>query len=178
MHNTLVLVTLSILVFVTGVASAQQEAITILNPIEPDQTEIDVSGHVDPDQIEVAHELIEILNSVRGNLGLQGLEFNPLLTKAAQVHVDDMAANHYFSHASLDNRNAGHRIRRQGYFYDDYAENLVQRWDISPLGAFNQLWASPNHQPTMVDPDYDEVGIAFAKSTTGEVYYALILGKR
>ena len=149
-----------------------------MSPIEPSENTQQHSGHTDPIQIEVANSIRALINEARMQAGLQPLKFHTQLTQAAQAQCDDMANNAYFSHEASDNSNAGHRIRRQGYFYQDYAENLVQRWDISPMEAFEQLCASPKHQPTLVDPNYDEIGIAISKASSGEVYYAVILGKR
>ena len=165
MRIIITFITFVTILFAAGISSAQEYA--------PDAT-----GHSDPVQIQVAHEMINIINGIRTQMGQYPLVFNPQLTAAAQGHVNDMAVNHYFSHTSIDGRSAGDRIRQAGYHYAWYGENLAQRWDITGAGAFDQFWNSPPHQAIMIDPNYREAGIAFAVSDTGEIFYALVLGVR
>ena len=171
MSKYVIFSTIISLFFVINIAAAQEESVAHAAPT-------DVSGHVDPVQIQQAHEIMGILNEVRAQMGLQPVSFNAHLTYAAAGHVNDMAVHNYFSHTSLDGRRASDRIRATGYRYVWYGENLLQQWSIDSFAAFNNLWASPDHQAMMIDGRYNEFGLAFAVSDTGAVFYGMILGTR
>lgn len=59
--------------------------------------------------------LIRLINEKRKSNGLSALAIDPRLVAAAQGHADDMAANNYLNHTSLDGRTWVNRIITQGY---------------------------------------------------------------
>ena len=65
------------------------------------------------DRETVLHDLPE-LHAVLTE-GLAPLEFNKKLYEAASGHTEDMIANNYYSHDSIDGRTYAERIRESGY---------------------------------------------------------------
>ncbi|MEZ4583721.1 MAG: CAP domain-containing protein, partial [Caldilineaceae bacterium] len=58
-----------------------------------------------------AQQVLTLVNQTRANNGLAPLALNPLLVSAAQSHVDDMVANHLYSHTGSDGSSVRARAR-------------------------------------------------------------------
>jgi uncharacterized protein YkwD len=104
---------------------------------------------------------VELLNAYRGELGLAPVTLNSALGAAAEYHSADMAANNYFSHYLFDGTDAGQNIQNFGYTAFPYAENIAAGMATAQevlVGWQN----SPEHNATMTDPQYTEVGIGRA----------------
>jgi hypothetical protein len=113
------------------------------------------SGYA-PDAEEWA--FVELVNAYRGQLGLGPLTLNYELGAAAEYHSVDMAMNNYFGHYALDGTDAGTNIQNFGYTGFPYAENIAAGMATAQevlIGWQN----SPEHNATMTDPQYTEIGI-------------------
>src|SRR5215218_1395661 len=113
------------------------------------------SGYA-PDSEEWA--FVELLNAYRGGLGLAPVTLNAELGGAAKYHSVDMATNNYFDHYLFDGTDAGTNIQNFGYTGFPYAENIAAGMATAQevmIGWQN----SPEHNATMTDPQYTEVGI-------------------
>jgi hypothetical protein len=113
------------------------------------------SGYA-PDSEEWA--FVELLNAYRGELGLAPVTLNAELGGAAKYHSVDMATNNYFDHYLFDGTDAGTNIQNFGYTGFPYAENIAAGMATAQevmIGWQN----SPEHNATMTDPQYTEIGI-------------------
>lgn len=105
--------------------------------------------------------------------GLAPLKFNEKLYKAAAGHTEDMIANIYYSHNSLDGRTYGGRIRESGYLaavcgeslgmvafqnFMDTAEAVRTIFESIFLGELNP---ETTEDRNILNPDITEAGIAF-----------------
>jgi uncharacterized protein YkwD len=104
------------------------------------------------------------LNQIRRSHGLVPLKLNSALTAAATQHSDEMLADGYFAHASVDGSAFWKRIAKYypsaGYQNWSVGENLL--WDGGPLGPKGalDLWmASPDHRANILDPSWREIGV-------------------
>ena len=116
------------------------------------------SGYA-PDAEEWA--FVELLNAYRGELGLAPVTLNSELGAAAEYHSVDMATNNYFDHYLFDGTDAGTNIQNFGYTGFPYAENIAAGMATAQevlIGWQN----SPEHNATMTNPQYTEVGIGRA----------------
>lgn len=105
------------------------------------------------------------LNAFRTQNGLQPATFNASLAAAAQLHAEDMAANGYFDHRSLDGRTYAQRISGQGYRSCWPVENLA--WGQRDAARAVTEWAgSPGHRRNMMLQGRVEYGLGQA----GNVY--------
>lgn len=114
-----------------------------------------------------------MLNEVRAVNGAAPVTFNNLLYDAAKGHADDMHAQNYFSHTSLDGRQLRDRVNATGYQWRRIGENIGrgQRDEEAILLAWVN---SPGHQANNVHPDFEEFGLA--KTGTGSrQYWVLVL---
>jgi hypothetical protein len=116
------------------------------------------SGYA-PDGEESA--FVELLNAYRGELGLAPVTLNSELGAAAEYHSADMATNNYFDHYLFDGTDAGTNIQNFGYSGFPYAENIAAGMETAQevLTAWQN---SPEHNATMINPQYTEIGIGRA----------------
>ena len=127
--------------------------------------------------IDVAYELsqlVQLVNEVRSTgftcpaEGYQppvaALTVNDKLMRAAQAHSDDMIANNYFDHSSLNGDGPGERIVREGYSYLTWGENLASGWRTA-AGVMSEGWLkSSGHCRNLMRPELTEIGVGIAAS--------------
>jgi uncharacterized protein YkwD len=112
----------------------------------------------------IAATTLCLLNGERAAAGLQPLKTDDQLATAAIEHSQDMVANQYFDHQSLDGRDVVDRIRATGYIPDDrrwtVGENLA--WGTGPLATPKNIvaaWmASQGHRENILRAEYREIG--------------------
>jgi len=104
---------------------------------------------------------IDLLNAYRGSLGLAPVTLNYELSAAAKYHSVDMATNNYFAHYLSDGTDAGTNIQNFGYTGFPYAENIAAGM-ATAQEAFTGWQNSPEHNATMTDSRYTEIGIGRA----------------
>ena len=127
--------------------------------ISPTPVVIAQNSGYSPDGEEWA--FVELLNAYRGELGLAPVTLNAELGAAAEYHSADMAANNYFDHYLFDGTDAGTNIQNFGYTGFPYAENIAAGMETAQevmIGWQN----SPEHNATMINPQFTEVGIGRA----------------
>ncbi len=124
-----------------------------------------------------ALEILFLLNQARASTGLGELRLDNTLIRAAQRHADDMAVRDLMTHNGSDGSTVGDRALQEGYNFAFVGENVLVRPNLHASGAFDQWWNSPPHYENMMDARFDEIGIAYAVSRTGQYYYAMALGQ-
>jgi hypothetical protein len=108
--------------------------------------------------------LTALTNADRAQNGAGTLTENPLLDKAAQASVDDMAAKGYFSHTTPDGKTPWYWLDQAGYRYTYAGQNLAV--DFTDSKDVENAWMnSPTHRANIVKPEFTEVGIAVANGT-------------
>ena len=83
------------------------------------------------------------------------------LSEIAREHALDMARHHYFDHRDSSGRSPADRVRAAGYREQRVAENIA----FGPLSTDDAIagWLdSPGHCENIMDPHFQEMGIAFA----------------
>jgi uncharacterized protein YkwD len=104
-----------------------------------------------------ACQLYRRVNEERRSHGLALYSYDAALARAAQSHADDMAANDYISHTSLDGTTFDVRILLAGYDGFPRAENIAQAPDVD---AVMLLWlSSEGHRETLLWETSTETGI-------------------
>lgn len=111
------------------------------------------------------------VNAFRAAHGQSALADDARLASAAQAHADDMAANSYFSHTSLDGSSAGDRVKAQGYRFCFVAENIAQG-QKGATAALAGWQASEGHRKNMLSPHATQIGMAHQGG-----YWVMVLGK-
>ena len=107
-----------------------------------------------------AGEVVDLTNAERAKAGCPALQVDPRLTAAAQLHSEDMAANNYFSHTSLDGRSFVDRIRAQGY-PSPGAENIAKGYRTA--AAVMAGWmGSDGHRRNILNCSLRAIGVGLA----------------
>ncbi|MFD3328428.1 CAP domain-containing protein [Streptomyces sp. NPDC058701] len=107
-------------------------------------------------------EVLALVNKERAAVGCPVLTLNAKLTKAAQDHSADMAANSNMSHTGSDGSDPGRRITRAGYQWRTYGENVA--YGYSTAAKVMEGWMnSPGHKRNILDCSYKEIGIGLAQ---------------
>ncbi len=108
-----------------------------------------------------AVDIISLTNQNRSNAGVPVLTTSPLLTDAAQLKADDMAANSYYAHMSPDGKSPLYWLDLVGYHYINAGENLVI--DRTTSEQVVDAWMnSPDHRENILRPQFTEIGVGTA----------------
>ena len=106
------------------------------------------------------------------------LAMNTKLRNAARAHSQDMAANNYFSHTSLDGRTFDQRIRDAGYTGSGPLGENIAAGQSSPQSVVNGWMGSPGHCRNIMDPAFRAIGVGYAyeAGSTYRHYWTLSFG--
>ncbi|MDQ3863276.1 MAG: CAP domain-containing protein [Actinomycetota bacterium] len=128
--------------------------------------------------------ILVLHNRTRANHSLKPLCVNPRLTRAARSHSREMIKKDYFSHDSYDGEGTGARLRRFGYDWSVYGENIAGGSGTSgePHPIF-ELWMNDAaHKANILDGRFRQVGVgAYTgnyKGTGGCTMYTVDFGSR
>ena len=114
--------------------------------------------------------MVEDTNSLRLAAGLDGLTEDPLLTRAAQVRAEEMAASGVYAHIRPDGRDyatvtdspyVGENIHRLS---DRYLERLGRNM---AQAAVEEWAASSAHRDNLLHHDYAKTGVGLARGING-----------
>jgi uncharacterized protein YkwD len=107
-------------------------------------------------------QMLELHNKERASRDLPRLCVHPKLQKAANAHSRDMIRRGRFTHG-----NVGRRLKKFGYRWRAYAENIARDdGRPSPGTTFKGWMRSSSHRSNILDCRLDEVGVGAA---TGDV---------
>jgi uncharacterized protein YkwD len=166
--NTLVVVP-GVTVFRLG---SKQNKVIFRNP--DGSLPVDLSG--------AQGRLVDLTNQWRASVGLPPLQPNALLMQAAQNFANAMAAaNHYIDSEDghlFQGQTFTDRAKAVGYAYRSLGENVAYNYGwADPVGQLMTQWVnSPAHWQNIVDPNFTQIGIGVATSSTGITYGVMMFG--
>jgi uncharacterized protein YkwD len=109
--------------------------------------------------------LLQQINLVRHQHGLQPLSLSAKLAAAALQHTQEMGADGYFAHESFDHSAFWKRVQRfypsSGWRSWTVGENLL--WsapDVSAPGALTMWMNSPEHRANLLGRKWREIGLS------------------
>lgn len=118
--------------------------------------------------------IVELTNIKRVEKGLQPLEINKTLSQAAQLKAGDMFAFDYWSHESPSGREPWEFFHQAGYGYRVAGENLAR--DFMEAEDVVDAWMeSPTHKDNIVNPKYQDIGVAVVNGTLGGIKTTLVV---
>lgn len=129
-------------------------------------------------QDAITLEILNLVNRARAQAGAPALVINGALVAAAQRHSDDMAFAERLSHVGSDNSQFWERAAEVGYVMSAGAENVLSRFDTNANGVYEQWRSSEAHNQNMLNPAFQEVGIAYQMGADGQFYFTMVLGAR
>lgn len=117
------------------------------------------------------------INDYRASKGVPPLAYDPLVARAAAIHVDDMIANNFLEHTGSDGSRPIDRMRRVGVQVQWASENISMECAKDPATAVRniQAWmlAEPyadglyNHHWNILYKGYTRIGISFGIAKNG-----------
>jgi uncharacterized protein YkwD len=111
-----------------------------------------------------AAEVVSLTNARRAAAGCGPLASQAQLTRAAQLHANDMAANNYFAHNSQDGRAPWDRARQQGFTGRGIGENIAKGYPTA--SAVMDGWMnSPGHRANIENCAYRHIGVGYHAAT-------------
>ena len=126
--------------------------------------------------------LLQLVNSYRASgcdCGTAGyfapttpVVWNNALERAAYDHCVDMFTNKFFSHTGSDGATVVTRLKRRGYDYKTYGENIARGYPTEK--SVIEGWIkSPGHCRNIMNPNFKEIGASKVSD-----YWTLVLGTR
>lgn len=126
------------------------------------------SANITPERI------IELTNQEREKLGLSSLKENKLLSEAAKQKAADMFVFNYWAHISPSGRTPWTFFTDIGYKYQYAGENLAR--DFRDPESVVRAWLdSSSHRENIVNPKYQEIGVAVVDGSLQGVETALVV---
>lgn len=104
-------------------------------------------------------QIIQLTNQVRQEYNLPLLKPSFKLNKVAEIKAQDMLVNQYFSHISPQGKSPWDWLEKENYLYAVAGENLAAEFN-SPQEVIAAWLSSPTHRSNILDPDYQEIGVA------------------
>ena len=118
-------------------------------------------------------EVFRLVNVERASAGLPPYAWDAHLAIAAQRHAEDMSANDYFSHESLDGRSFADRAGEAGYDASPRGENIAQGYG-TPDAVMAGWMASDGHRANILATGSTEIGVGL----TEDRYWVQVFGAR
>lgn len=106
-----------------------------------------------------ASNIIDATNNERIKAGLQPLKTNSKLEETAEMKTEDMVANHYFAHSSLEGKTVADLGTEIGYNYVVMGENLAVGDFTNAQDLLTAWMNSPGHRANILNPSYQDIGV-------------------
>lgn len=100
------------------------------------------------------------------------LRWDPLLARAALVHSQDMARNHYLGHVGTRGDSPCDRLAQAGVRWRAMAENLARSSTVAEAekAFMNEPDKKSNHRSNILNPDFNHVGVGIARGKDNMIY--------
>lgn len=121
-----------------------------------DSTNLHILGFTSTITID---EIMRATNNERIGAGLKPLAYNEKLADAARRKAENMFNENYWAHNSPSGKSPWVWFQDVGYTYIFAGENLAK--DFGDTSRMMSAWmASPTHKENIVNPKYNEIGLA------------------
>ena len=137
----------------------------------------EVPGARPPVSSSVAADVVDLTNVERTGRGRARVRANPRLTRAAQIHAEQMARAGQLAHVLPDAAypRAEDRLAAADYRWQTYGEN-VALGQSSAAAALDSWMHSRGHRKNILNPDFTELGAGYAIDRAGRPYYVQVFG--
>ncbi len=102
--------------------------------------------------------LIADVNRARRTRGLGDVSADLLLSRAAQMHAENMARRRFFGHTGPDGSSLPDRLAVVGFIWKVAAENIALAADES--AANDSMLKSPAHSANILDARVEKIGVS------------------
>lgn len=116
------------------------------------------------------NEVARLVNVERAKAGLPALSINWQLARVARYKSQDMVNNNYFSHTSPTYGSPFDMIRAFGISFTAAGENIAMG-QTSPQSVMTAWMNSSGHRANILNPNYTQIGVGYAKDSYGRPYW-------
>lgn len=114
-------------------------------------------------------------NNRRARNGLPRLDMQGQCNRAAQGHAEMMAVVGRMEHV-LFGQDAGDRLRRAGYDWSRWGENIAVGWEL-PGDVMSAWMHSPDHRANILSSWSNHVGFGYAEDDRGHPYWCVVIAR-
>lgn len=140
---------------------------------------IQLFAHLKPGVLGFASQInplvvVELTNKERKVQNLPPLKLNQKLNEAAQAKATDMFSHNYWAHVSPTGVEPWYFITNASYQYHHAGENLARDFS-NPTDIVTAWMASPTHKRNLLDPRYQDIGVAVVDGYLNGVETTLVV---
>lgn len=111
-----------------------------------------------------------LVNEERVKAGIPPLSRNPKLDASAQAKCDDMVNSNYYGHANPTTSKQGYSYAEAAISNGQYVSENINTGDLFTNKGYIDSWlGSPSHKAAMLDPKYEDTGVAVCKTKIGKI---------
>lgn len=118
----------------------------------------------------IENEVIRLVNIERSKNGLSGLTSDWQLSRVARYKSTDMRDKNYFSHYSPTYGDPFKMMHDFGINFYAAGENIAMGQQ-TPAAVMTAWMNSPGHRANILNPQYNEIGVGIAKTSSGVIYW-------
>jgi uncharacterized protein YkwD len=119
-------------------------------------------------------KVLDQTNEERKKAGLNSLKYSSILSDSAKKKAEDMFKNDYWAHNSPQGKTPWTFFDAAGYKYSVAGENLAK--DFYNTDSLLKAWMnSPTHKENIINPKYEEIGIAVVNGTLNGIKTTLVV---
>src|SRR5262249_33273772 len=119
----------------------------------------------------IAKEIIRLTNQERQNAGLKPLVEDAKLTRAAQDYAALMASLQQVGH-DVGGHSFAQRVTDAGILGPSGAAENVNNYSPTAEDSVRYWMSSEGHRANILNPNFTQIGVGVAYSSTGVPYYA------
>ena len=127
----------------------------------------------DEDILSYEEQVINIVNEVRAQYGLNKLTANWQLSRVARYKSQDMHDNGYFSHTSPVYGSPFDMIKNFGISYRTAGENIA-RGQRTPQEVMNDWMNSSGHRANILNASFTQIGVGYVSD--GNYWTQMFIG--
>lgn len=105
-------------------------------------------------------EVVDLVNEIRTQYGLQALEISETLCDGARLKSQDMRDNGYFDHTSPTYGTPFEMMRALGISYSAAGENIAMG-QSTPEAVVNAWMNSEGHRANILSTSYTQIGVGY-----------------
>lgn len=118
----------------------------------------------------IENQVIDLTNQERIKNGLKPLAANWELSRVARYKAMDMRDKNYFSHTSPTYGDPFTMIKNFGIAYSAAAENIAAG-QTTPQAVVQSWMNSSGHRANILNPNYTQIGVGYAKGGSYGYYW-------
>lgn len=126
----------------------------------------------DPDQ-RARVAVLDVINELRAERGLDPVSLHPRVSAAAQVHAEYLASIRKLDHLGPGGTDTGDRLQQAGFTWWAWGENVGAGF-VDPAVLVDTWYGSRSHRAQLLG-DYPYIGVGVAVTPDSVPYWVLVV---